>query len=288
MQTAAELVAQVTQLVSFPEVAIQVNDLLADESSSAESIGAIVEQDPALTATLLKVANSSMYGVSGVGAEIDNVAKAFTRIGSREIQELTLGICATRAFTGIPNEIISVEDFWHHSLLCATSARLIARRTRARNAGMVFTAGLLHDIGHLVMFHLIPEKSLEALALCRDEMDADNLYIAEREILGFDHMDVGKSLGERWNWPTALVNCIARHHEPFKYEDCTDAEVIVHVANSLATIAEIESDDLADASPVDERAWERLKVGPDDVTELIGEVNEGIAGMLQIFVKHAA
>ena len=207
MNTAAELVTEVTELVSFPDVAVQVNDLLADDVSDAEKVGAIIEQDPALTATLLKVANSSMYGVGG---GVDSVAKAFTRIGAREIQELTLGICATRAFNGVPNEILSVEDFWQHSLLCGAAARILARRVRTPDAGMVFTGGLLHDIGHLVMFHLIPTESLEALALSRDEMDGDEVYLAEREVLGFDHMDVGRLLGELWNWPAALVQSIGR------------------------------------------------------------------------------
>lgn len=282
MTTATELVTHVTELVSFPDVAVQVNDLLADESSDADSIGSIIEQDPALTATLLKLANSSMYGV---GAEVDSVAKAFTRIGSQEIQELTLGICATRAFDGVPNEILSVEDFWQHSLLCGAAARIVARHVKARNAGMVFTAGLLHDVGHLVMFNLIPDESMQTLALCRDEMDGEDVYRAEREILGFDHMEVGRRLGELWNWPEALVNCIARHHEPFEYPDCSDADVIVHVANSLATLAELESDDLAEASAVDERAWAHLNLDRDAVPELLIEVREGISGLLRMFVN---
>ncbi len=282
MNTASELVSQVTELVSFPEVAIQVNDMLSDETSDADRIGSLIEQDPALTATLLKLANSSMYGS---GAEIDSVAKAFTRIGAREIQELTLGICATRAFSGIPNELVSMQDFWQRSLLCGTIARHIARRIRARDAGMVFTAGLLHDVGHLVMFNLVPDRAVQALALCRDEMDGENVYLAEREILGFDHMDVGRQLAELWNWPASLANCIARHHEPFEHADCSDAEVIVHVANSLATLAELQSEDLDEASPVDERAWQKLGVSTDDVPELVADVREEIAELLQMLVS---
>ena len=280
MNTASELVSRVTDLVSFPDVAIQVNDLLADDLSDADAIGAIIEQDPALTANLLKLANSAMYGSA---TEIDTVSKAFTRIGSREIQELTFGICASRAFAGIPNEIVSVEDFWHHSLLCGTAARLLAQRTRCQNASMVFTAGLLHDIGHLVMFHLIPEESLRTLALCRNEMNAEDLHIAERELLGFDHTDVGRALGERWNWPSALINCIARHHEPFEYPDCTDAEITIHLANSVATLAEIGSNDFDDAPPVDERTWDRLGLQPDEVLEILDQTREDISSLLQIF-----
>lgn len=282
MKTAANLVAQVTELVSFPDVAVQVIDMLADNTSDADSIGSTIEQDPALTATLLKLANSSLYGV---GAEVDSVAKAFMRVGEQEIQELTLGICTSRAFSDVPNDILSLKDFWRHSLLCGAVARTIARRTKARNASMVFTGGLLHDIGHLVMFNLIPEESQQTLALCRDQMNGEDIYLAERELLGFDHMDVGKQLGEHWNWPSSLVKCIERHHQPFDYPDCSDAEIIVHIANSIATLIEIDSTDLQHASQVDERAWERLNYRPEQALEVQKDIQQEIAGLLKIFVS---
>ena len=281
MNTASELVAQVTELVSFPDVAVQVNDMLSDGKSDADHIGGIIEQDPALTATLLKLANSPVYRGS---AEIDTVSQAFTRMGAREIQQLTLGICAGRAFSGIPNDVISVKDFWTHSLLCGAAAKHLTHIIKVQNAGMVFTAGMLHDIGHLVMFHLAPQESMQALALCRDEFDAENLYLAEREVFGFDHADVGRALGELWNWPVALVNCIARHHDPFAYPDCSDSEVVIHLADGLATAAELGSTDIADMSLVDERTWERLGLEQEAAEELLAEVSESVSSLLKIFV----
>lgn len=281
MNTASDLVTRVTELVSFPDVAVQVNDMLSDGLSDAEHIGAVIEQDPALTATLLKLANSPVYRGA---ADIETVSDAFTRMGAREIQQLTLGICAGRAFSGIPNEIISVKDFWTHSLLCGAAAKSLTRIVKVQNAGMVFTAGMLHDIGHLVMFHLVPEESMQALALCRDEFDAENLYLAEREILGFDHADVGRALGELWNWPTTLVNCIARHHDPFRYPDCSDSEVVIHLADGLATAAELGSTDIADISLVDERTWDRLGLKQEAAEELLPEITDSVSSLLKVFV----
>jgi putative nucleotidyltransferase with HDIG domain len=281
VQSAADLVTKVTELVSFPDVAIQVNDMLADDMSDADAIGEVIQQDPALTATLLKLANSAMYGT---GSDVDSVAKAFTRMGASEIRDLTLGICASRAFSGIPNEIISVKDYWNHSLWCGAAAKLFAKEVNARNAGMVFTAGLLHDIGHLVMFNLMPEQAIQALALCRDEMDGDYIHLAEREVFGFDHTEVGKALGELWNWPETLVSCIAYHHDPFAHPDCTEAEVLIHLSDSVATLAEFGSDDMAEAPYVDERTWERLGITPADVARLLPEIKESVSSLLQLFV----
>ncbi len=282
MRSATDLVSKVTELVSFPDVAIQVNDMLSDEHSDASAIGAVIEQDPALTATLLKLANSSMYGPTS--GDVDSVAKAFTRIGAREIQELTLGICASRAFSGIPNEIVSVKDYWNHSLLCGAAAKLFAREVKARNASMVFTAGLLHDIGHLVMFNLMPDESVRALALSRDEMDGENVHIAEREVFGFDHAEVGQALGQLWNWPDGLVRCIARHHDPFAYPDWTEAEVLIHLSDSAATLVEFDSENMAEAPPVDERTWEALRISPEDVAPLLPEIRTGVSDLLQLFL----
>ncbi len=281
MRSPAELVSEVTELVSFPDVAIQVNDMLSDTKSDADAIGAIIEQDPALTATLLKLANSSMYGVT---SDVDSVAKAFTRIGAREINQLTLGICASRAFSGIPNEIISVKDYWNHSLLCGAAAKIFAKAVRAQNASMVFTAGLLHDIGHLVMFNLMPEESIRALALSRDEMDGENIHLAEREVFGFDHAQVGEALGTLWKWPDSLVRSIARHHDPFAHADCTEAEVLIHLSDSAATLVEFGSEDMTEAPPVDDRTWETLGITRDEVAELLPDIREGVSSLLQHFL----
>lgn len=279
METAGELVANVTELISFPEIAMRINESLDDENSTAEKVSAIIETDPALTAGLLRLANSPLYGGSG----IDSVNKAIVRVGAREIRELTFGICATRAFSGIPNDLLSVEDFWRHSLACAVSARMIARKIRLPQAGMVFTAGLLHDVGHLIMFSQRPEPSTQALLLSRNEMDGEDLYLAEREVFGFDHMDVGRALGEQWNWPDSLIECIAHHHEPFAV-DCGNQVAVVHIANSIATLAELGSRDIEDASPSDERAWQALGIEPETLIEGLDDLNDSAEPLLQLMV----
>lgn len=284
MNSAEELAAQVTTLVSFPDVALRIGDMIDDGNSDAARIAAVIEQDPALAATLLRIANSALYGSS---ASVDSLAKAFMRIGAREIRELTLGICATRAFAGVPNEIVTVRDFWRHSLLCGSAARVVARTLRLREAGMVFTAGLLHDVGHLVMFNQLPQPSLEALALCRDELDGENLHVAEREVLGFDHTDVGRELGVRWRWPSSLTDCIAAHHDPFGHPDAGKAAVLVHVANSLATRVELglDTEEIApeEAAPVDPRAWAALGLEADAVPPMLEEIAQASAGMAELF-----
>ena len=150
------LVGDVATLVSLPEVALRINELVDEPRSSAEDIGRAVQQDAALTARLLRLANSAMFGLS---RQVDTVGRAVAVLGTRQVRDLTLGLSATRAFSGIPNDLVSMGSFWHHSVLCAVAARLTAAQCTRGRPESSFVAGLLHDIGQLVLFNKLPDES---------------------------------------------------------------------------------------------------------------------------------
>ncbi len=278
--TAQELASNITQLTSFPDVAFRINDLLSDETSTAGDIGALIEPDPALSAALLRVANSAIYSVGGTVSSVD---RAVAIVGFYEVRDLAFGICANTTFNGIPNDLITVEDFWKHSLFCATAAQSLGRRTKVGES--LFTAGLLHDIGHLVMFNQSPELSRQALQLSLDENDGLSPYLSERKVFGFDHMAVGAELARQWRLPASLRACIEFHHEPFACDEMTDAVLIVHLANSIAVLSELDSHDLGDAPPIDERAFARLRLSPDVIEETVAQTQESVAELLRVFVN---
>ncbi len=280
--TPEELAGNITQMASFPDVAFRINEMLSDENSSAADIGAVIEPDPALSAALLRIANSAMYGI---GSNVSTIDRAVTVVGLREVRDLAFGICATSTFKGIPNELITVEDFWKHSLFCAAAAQTIGRVAKIRNGESLFTAGLLHDIGHLVMFNQCPELSREALQLSLDENDGLTPYLSERKVFGFDHMAVGAELARQWRLPECLRLCIEFHHEPFSASDCTESVLAVHLANSVAVLAELDSDSMDDAPPIDERAFRELGVGEDTLREVVEETQAAVTELLRIFVN---
>lgn len=280
--TAAELASNITQLTSFPDVAFRINDMLADENSGAEEIGALIEPDPALSAALLRIANSALYGIGGT---IDNVARAVTVVGLREVRDLAFGICATTTFKGIPNDLITVEDFWKHSLYCAAAAQHIGRIARVCPGESLFTAGLLHDIGQLVMFNQSASLSETSLQVCLDESDSLCPYLSERKVFGFDHMEVGAELARQWGLPDSLRKCIEFHHEPFSSNESSDAVLVVHLANSIAVLAELHTSDLDNAPPIDERVYAALGIGPDVIQETIEGTQESVTDLMRIFVN---
>lgn len=280
--TPEELAGNITQLTSFPDVAFRISDMVSDENSSAADIGALIEPDPALSAALLRIANSAMYNIGGT---VSNIDRAITVVGLREVRDLAFGICASTTFAGISNELISVEDFWKHSLYCAAASQHIGRRAKVCAGESLFTAGLLHDIGHLVMFNQRPELSRESLQLSVDENDGLSPYLSERKVFGFDHMAVGAELARQWHLPTSLRECIEYHHEPFACDVTSDAVLVVHIANSLAVLAELDSLDPADAPAIDERAFRDIGIGHDVIPDTVAETRDAVAGLLRIFVN---
>jgi len=280
--TPEELVANVTQLASFPEVAFRINEMISDENSGAAQIGALIEPDPALSVALLRIANSPLYHIGGT---VGSVEHAITVVGLREVRDLTFSICASKTFDGIPNDLITVEDFWKHSLFCAVGAQNLARRARVCAGESLFAAGLLHDIGHLVMFSQSPELSKQALRLSLEENDGLSPYLSEREVFGFDHMAVGAELARQWRLPATLLECIGFHHEPFANDVMTDAVSVVHVANSLAVLAELDSLDPDDAPPIDDRASTKLALDTNGIADIVAETCESVTELLSIFVN---
>ena len=250
--------------------------------SGAAEIGKLIEADPALSAGMLRVANSAMYNIGG---NINSVERAVTVVGLRQVRDLAFGICANTTFKGIPNELITVGDFWKHSLFCAVAAQQLGRIAKVCAGESLFTAGLLHDIGHLVMFNQCPEISKKALQLSLDENDGLSPYLSERQVLGFDHMAVGAELARQWRLPDSLRECIEFHHEPFADGVTTDAVRVVHLANSIAVLAELDSHDLYDAPPVDKRVIAVLGLGADAIAETVAKTQDSVGELLRIFVN---
>jgi HD-like signal output (HDOD) protein len=268
-----KLVGDMAALVSLPEVVVRINELVDDPTSSAEDIGRAVAQDAALTARLLTLANSAMFGMS---RQVDTVGRAIAVLGTRQVRDLTLGLSAARTFAGIPNDLVSMESFWHHSVLCAVTARQLAGECSRGRPDSSFVAGLLHDVGQLVLFNKLPRESHAALVMSIDEPNEPELHLCEREVLGFDHAGVGGALARRWHLPSALAECIEFHHEPARAQAHPLDVALVHIANSLATLIEIDSTEYADAPPIAPVAWEVTGLSRADVLAVVAEARGAV------------
>jgi putative nucleotidyltransferase with HDIG domain len=259
-----ELVKGVGDLVTLPDVFIRINQLVENPQSTTVDIAQAVSGDPAFTIRLLRVANSSFYGFS---TTIDTVSKAVSIIGTSQIRNLALSTAVANSFSGMPNKLVSMENFWRHSLYCALAARKLAKMAGKCDAEAVFTAGLLHDIGELVIFNRLPELAKETLLLVLDGADELPVYQAEQQTMGIDHAQVGGELARQWKLPPMLEECIAFHHDIHAARRYPREVALVHIANILAQMAEIKTLELSDVAPIDPAAWEITGLSAAEVIE---------------------
>lgn len=278
--TAAEIASSVESLISLPAAGIQAARALNNETTSNEEVAKIIEGDPSLTAVLLRMANSSAINR---GREVDNVTKAVNVLGREQVRNLAFGASVSKAFKGVPTKLVSVNDFWEHSLFCATAARLVARKAKCAEADAAFTAGLLHDIGHLVMFAYQPEYATAALEASHEAYDGILNYEIEKELLGFDHTDVGEALAKKWELPNSIIECIGHHHAPLEAGTPSDMLMCVHIANSVAILAKQNSEDLGEAPPIVPEAWEQLGLKWFDIIDLTESCVEESKDLVSIF-----
>ncbi|RMG31687.1 MAG: HDOD domain-containing protein [Gammaproteobacteria bacterium] len=225
----AALVEQTQELVSFPDLALRLMDMIHDPQASASDLGNLIMEDPALTARLLRIANSAFYGFP---SRIDTVTRAVTVIGTLELLDLVLATTMVDSFAGLPVEWIDMEAFWAHSLYTAVVTRLIAQQLRAPAHEHRFIAGLLHDIGALVLCLQRPEalrKVLEQAAVTRRP-----LHELEREHLGYHHGEVGAALMHHWHLPESLARPAADHHDLEAVAGADFATASVHLADVIA------------------------------------------------------
>ncbi len=279
---ATELVKGVSDLVSLPEVCTQVNELVDDGKSSAADIANVISQDPALTARLLKVANSSFYRFP---SKIETVSRAITIIGTRELRFLVLATSAVRSFDRIPNDLVDMASFWRHSVYCGVIARLLAGQCNVLHKERLFVAGLLHDVGHLVMYHKIPD--LVQVMHYRAEISGEPIYEAERDVFDIDHGVVGTELLRLWRLPESLQEVLEFHHEPARAGKYLLESAIVHVANCLATLAESGSTDELEGPPIDPFAWEMTGLSSEIIEPTLHEARAQFLEALLLFLPGA-
>jgi putative nucleotidyltransferase with HDIG domain len=228
-----ETVEDMSAMLSLPEIELRLRHLLDRPRADDAELGKVLVYDPALSVRLLKIVNSPSYGFSG---KIDSLSRGLKMIKTEALENLILTTDSADTFDKIPCELIDMSCFWHHSVCVGIAAEQLAKRCSLPLPERLFAAGLLHDTGQLIMYHTYPDKALEIL---EKALPTDNgLYLAEKEVLGFSHGDIGAELFRSWGLPEIFAEISACHHEPHLSENFTIETAIVHLANSLVNALE--------------------------------------------------
>jgi HD-like signal output (HDOD) protein len=236
------LVCQMNRLPSIPSLYMQVVEKSSRPDASVEEIGAIIGRDIGMTAQVLKLTNSAFFGLS---RQFSSAQEAVAYLGLDTIKSLVLSIHAFSQFEKAETGSFKIEPLWSHSMQVASSAKRISKLEGQEAKAMeeAFTAGLLHDIGKLVLAVNLPKEYAEATRLAHSGME---LPVAEHQVFGANHADVGGYLIGLWGLPVPVVEAVALHHSPSRAtQPAFSALTSVHAANVL----EWERPNSANGSP---------------------------------------
>lgn len=270
--TPEDILANDPVLVSLPEIFMRIREVVSDPSSTVEEATAVISKDPSLTAKLLKLVNSAFYArtlrmAGGLPpGRVDTLSRAVMLLGLNQLSTLAMGVSVLPLFKDIPAECVNMAQFWRHSVGVGILTKLLAARLRDPSPERFFVAGLLHDIGRLVLFKQTPE--LAAAALAEAGRSGRLLLDVERELFGFDHAVLGGMLLRKWRFPESLEQAVWRHHDPLT-GDVPLEPALVGVADMIAGAVLPGCSGERLVPRFHPEIWKLAGLGPTELPELV-------------------
>lgn len=221
--------ARSENLPVLPQAVGAVLKLADDPNANQKDLEKAFEKDPAITAKILKVANSSFYG----GVKVPSIGRAISFLGATTIRSLVVGIAFQQVSTSKSSVMMfDKEDFWRHSLAVAVACRILGKLKAPARSEELYCTGMLHDIGILVLDRFVPDMLDEAMRNAKQF--GLQLHEAEEKVLGYNHAQVGGLLATRWGLSDVMARGIEYHHNPTKDDKCYETTSLVAAANILA------------------------------------------------------
>ncbi|HEY3328615.1 MAG TPA: HDOD domain-containing protein [Capsulimonadaceae bacterium] len=264
------LVENAADLPAQTRIAIQVSRLVNQRNTSASQVANAISSDQVLTARVLKMANSAFYGAP---RRVSTLTDAIVLLGMRAIRDMAMAVsCQDVLEREVKGYSIRRGDLWRHSSCCGFAAQLLAKRARYQVAEEAFVAGLLHDIGKVVISHSLADEFVE---ITRRSLEEGLPYTeAEREVLGFDHAEIGARMTERWNLPPQLVQTIQFHHKPSEQPEMSPLTQIVHLADVLCMMLGIGLGGDGLRYELEAGTIEALHLTDEDIEFVLSQVSE--------------
>lgn len=245
------LVQKITDLPTLPAMMATVTRLMQDPRTSAEELGRAIARDPALVSKVLKLVNSAFYGFPG---RISTITQAIVILGFSTIRNVVLTTSILKAFSrNSTQKGFDIESFWEHSLLTGAIARALAMEREANFIEETFIAGLLHDMGRIVLSQkLIPE--FEQVIAYR-EINGGSWVEAEQKVLGLTHGEIGGWLARKWNLPIPFVEVMRYHHQPLLSLESTpvpqaDTANLIYLVHAADTFSKALSEGKIDLAAI--------------------------------------
>jgi putative nucleotidyltransferase with HDIG domain len=259
-------IERIDTLPTIPSVLKKLLTVIENPKISLTEVGNFIQSDPVLTSRVLKMVNSPIYGFPG---RISAVPQALILLGLNVVRGLLLGVSVFEVMQK------SMVGLWEHSLGCAITARIIAKKKNIPEPEEISVAGLLHDIGKVVMILRYKEEYDEVV---REAEAKDMLIIdAEKVIFEISHADSGSWIAQKWNFPHSLVEIIEYHHKPNLSKSLPVQSAIVHLADLLTRAVGFGFSGDHHVPAVNPAAWELLNLSDADLREILDEMDEALS-----------
>ena len=264
-----QLVDRIENVPTLPQVVGRVLAATQDPKTSAEDVNKIILADQALTAKILKLVNSAFYGFP---RRIGTVTEAVVILGFGTIRNLAITASVFRSFRREGKGRFDRTAFWKHCVAVGVVSRIVARQLHLPNREDIFIAGLLHDLGKVVLDQYLHEEFTTALELV--ESNNISLYEAEQQIFGVSHAEVGHWLAEHWNMPDFLIWSIGFHHRPQEAPENFPVVSLVHIANAVARYKGIGNGGDPLKPPIRTEALQRLNFKKELLDQVLERIEE--------------
>jgi HD-like signal output (HDOD) protein len=277
----AKILRRVKELPPMPQTIFKAREILGDPKSSAKEVARILETDQAIAAKVLKMANSAYYGLMG---KVSSIQHASVVLGYKTLAEIvTLAGGSAVLGSTLEGYDLAAGDLWRHSLGVAFGSKIIASRKHPALANDAFAAGLIHDVGKLVLDPYVKERKEAFQAFMAGEQRP--FLLAEKEILGFDHAEIAFELCEAWNVPQDLLSAIRHHHAPAKGNG-NDLTAMVHTADVIAMMSGIGVGMDGLLYEMDNKSMQALGLQDADITSLMMEMVESVGNVTTEMTSH--
>ena len=276
-----KILRQLKDLPPMPQIVFKARSLLADPEAEMRDLSALLESDQAIATKVLKLANSAYYGLSG---KVSSIRHASSMLGFNALGQLIsmVGSSAVLGKTLMGYDLDSAGA-WRHSLMAASASRILALRKNPELENDAFAAGLIHDVGKLVLDRHVHKRKEDFARLT--EGGRNSMLVAEQHILGLDHAEIGFEVCKHWNIPESISIAIKHHHQPSQSEG-DELAYIIFMANSIANMVKALEDTEsmmaqmdgieAHMYMIDDDALAFLGLSEEDVPTILGEARQAV------------
>ncbi|MBW1740911.1 MAG: HDOD domain-containing protein [Deltaproteobacteria bacterium] len=280
-QTFFRKLDRIQEIPTLPTVALKVNKMLQDYDTSIKTLSKTIEKDQAMVSKILRLVNSAFYGFQ---SRINNIPHAVTILGFNTVRNAVISVSIIDTFSEKGAfEGFNVTDFWKHSVAVAVTSRYLAEKTRLAIPDESFVAGLLHDVGKVVL----AQHFKEFFGQVWESMHKDDLsfYEAEKKLLPANHAQIGAHLAKRWHLPAGLIDAMRYHHAVRKTAYNLNLLISVHVADIIVNNYKIDPESESDFSVTHPEAVKLMAAELETVSDWFPNVSTEIESACDFFLE---